>query len=74
MTSDTKAFHALLRRDLRVFIEKSFHTVVPGVEFLDNWHIAAVAYALERCIAGDINRLVISLPPRYMKSRSRHAT
>jgi predicted phage terminase large subunit-like protein len=68
MTSDTKAFHALLRRDLRVFIEKSFHTVVPGVEFLDNWHIAAVAYALERCIAGDINRLVISLPPRYMKS------
>ena len=23
---------------------------------------------MERCIAGDINRLVISLPPRYLKS------
>jgi predicted phage terminase large subunit-like protein len=68
MTSDTKAFHALLRRDLRVFIEKSFHTVVPTVEFLDNWHIAAVAHALKRCIESDINRLVISLPPRYLKS------
>ena len=68
MTANTKEFRALLRNDLSSFIRKAFHTVSPGVEFLDNWHIAAVAYALEQCIEGDINRLVISLPPRYLKS------
>jgi predicted phage terminase large subunit-like protein len=59
---------AALRQDLLTFIEKSFGTVTPGVTYLPNWHIDAVAHALERCIAGDINRLVISLPPRYLKS------
>ena len=68
MTNKTKEFQALLRTDFLSFIQKSFHTVSPGVKFLDNWHIAAVAFALERCIEGDINRLVISLPPRYLKS------
>jgi hypothetical protein len=57
-----------LRNDLLTFIEKSFSTVTPGVKYLPNWHINAVVYALERCIAGDINRLVISLLPRYLKS------
>jgi predicted phage terminase large subunit-like protein len=71
MTSSTKQIkklNTLLRHDLLSFIRKAFHTVSPGVEFLDNWHINAIAYALERCIQGDTNRLVISLPPRYLKS------
>ncbi len=67
-TNEIKEFNSLLRNDLLSFIRRAFHTVSPGVEFLDNWHINAIAYALERCIEGDINRLVISLPPRYLKS------
>jgi predicted phage terminase large subunit-like protein len=68
MSANNSALGAILRTDLPSFLRKSFHTVSPGVEFLHNWHIDAVAYALQRCIDGDINRLVISLPPRYLKS------
>ena len=65
---ELKALYAILRNDLYSFLRKAFHTVSPGVEYLDNWHIEAIAYALERCITGEINRLVITMPPRYMKS------
>jgi len=68
MTKTDLELQALLRTDLPSFLRKSFHTVSPGIEFKPNWHIYAVAYALQRCIDGDINRLVISLPPRYLKS------
>jgi predicted phage terminase large subunit-like protein len=68
MNANKSALHALLRTDLLSFLHKSFHTVCPGATLLPNWHIEAIAYALQQCISGDINRLVISLPPRYLKS------
>ncbi len=71
MTSSTKQqkeVHAMLRNDLLAFIEKAFGTVSPSVEYLPNWHINAIAYALEQCINGDCSRLLITMPPRYMKS------
>jgi len=68
MSANNSALGAILRTDLPSFLRKSFHTVSPGVEYLHNWHIDAIAYALQRCIDGDISRLVISLPPRYLKS------
>jgi hypothetical protein len=33
-----------------------------------NWHIDAIVYQLERIRKGEINRLIINLPPRYLKS------
>ena len=61
---------ALLRQDLSSFIQRVFATVDPGAVYHHNWHIDAIAYQLERIAAGEINRLIITMPPRCMKSIS----
>ena len=33
-----------------------------------NWHIQALAYYLEQVRLGKINRLIINMPPRSLKS------
>ena len=40
----------------------------PGAPFLPNWHIKAIAYQLDRVRRGEITRLIINMPPRYLKS------
>ncbi len=69
----TMAYHArelgaVLRRDLLSFIRKSFGAVSPGDEFMPNWHLDAIAWHLLQCLNGGINRLIITLPPRSLKS------
>lgn len=59
---------AALRQVLASFIQKTFGTVAPGETFLPNWHIDAIAWHLEKCSRGEINRLIITLPPRNLKS------
>lgn len=67
MTNQT-VLNALLRQDLVSFVEKSFHHVSPKQEFTMNWHIRALAHHLEQCRRGNIRRLIITLPPRHLKS------
>jgi hypothetical protein len=59
-----------LRNDLATFIHRTFQTVAPGQQFLMNWHILAIAWHLEQCANGNIKRLLITLPPRHLKSIS----
>lgn len=66
--SDRQVLDVLLRQDLAAFIYRSFQTVVPGTPYRHNWHIEAIAWALTRCARGEIKRLIITLPPRYLKS------
>ncbi|MCK1707659.1 phage terminase large subunit [Bradyrhizobium sp. 143] len=61
---------ALLRTDLRYFIQRAFATVFPGSEYLSNWHIDAIAHQLMRVHDGDCRRLLINQPPRSLKSLS----
>ena len=63
-----RLFRSLLRNDLSAFIQKSFQIVTPGGQYHHNWHIEAIAHQLQRCLDGEINRLVITLPPRNLKS------
>ena len=70
MENDWALLFALLRNDLAAFIQKSFANVAPGKIYKHNWHIEAIAFYLERCLAGDIKRLVITVPPRHLKSIS----
>jgi hypothetical protein len=58
----------LLRNDLRYFLRKCFHTILPGTPYLPNWHIDAIVHQLMRLGDGDINRLLINQPPRSLKS------
>ena len=58
----------LLRRDFVAFVRRTFETVVPGEELHLNWHIHAMAHVLERVRRGKIKRLIITVPPRHLKS------
>ena len=65
---DARILRAVLRQDLVSFIEKVFGTVSPGDEYLHNWHIEAIAWHLQQCLEGRIKRLIITVPPRSLKS------
>ncbi len=67
-TPDRALLEALLRNDLTAFAERCFQTVLPGQEFLPNWHIEAITYQLKRVLKGEIRRLIVTLPPRSLKS------
>jgi predicted phage terminase large subunit-like protein len=58
----------LLRRDLVAFIRRTFEAVAPGETFRMNWHISAMAHVLQEVRLGKINRLIITIPPRHLKS------
>jgi hypothetical protein len=65
---DQALVNALLRKDFELFLRRCFMTLNPGAQYLSNWHIRAIAYQLERIRRGKINRLIINLPPRQLKS------
>jgi predicted phage terminase large subunit-like protein len=53
---------------LPTFTHRVFQTVAPGQLYLPNWHIEAIAWRLMQCLTGKIKRLIITLPPRSLKS------
>lgn len=61
-------FNYLLRNDFSFFAQKVFQTVSPSSGYLHNWHIDAIAHHLQLVMQGEITRLIITVPPRYMKS------
>lgn len=67
---EMQMFDALLRADLSSFIQKTFATVDPGTPYLHNWHVDLIAEYLTACTNRDITRLIVNIPPRYMKSIS----
>lgn len=66
--TDQTALDALLRQDLESFIAKSFSYLAPTQDFVRNWHMRAMAWHLDQCLSGNIRRLIITLPPRHLKS------
>ncbi|KQW20975.1 hypothetical protein ASC80_12515 [Afipia sp. Root123D2] len=66
--NDQELFHALLRNDFEAFLHRCFRMLNPGAEYLSNWHITAIAHQLQRIRDGETNRLIINMPPRYLKS------
>jgi predicted phage terminase large subunit-like protein len=65
---DRRLLDAVLRDDPAAFVQKSFGVVAPGADFRDNWHIHAIAYELQRVLRGETKRLLITMPPRSLKS------
>ncbi|MEJ6785593.1 phage terminase large subunit [Aminobacter sp. Piv2-1] len=57
----------LRRRSLSAFVEASFMEL-GGEGFAPNWHIDAITWHLEEVERGAIKRLIITLPPRHLKS------
>jgi predicted phage terminase large subunit-like protein len=50
------------------FIRHAWSVVEPGAEYVHGWHIDAIGMHLKAIADGDINRLLINVPPGMMKS------
>lgn len=57
-------------KSLHSYIKSAWTIIEPGITFIDNWHIECICEYLEAVSLGQINRLLINMPPRYMKSIS----
>ena len=71
MSLSVAEYHALLRNDFYTFMHGAFlRTKSASAKFLPNWHNALIASKLESCRRGEINRLIITVPPRSLKSHA----
>ena len=50
------------------FIQRAWPVVEPSTRYVHGWHIDAIAAHLEAVTSGEINRLLINVPPGTMKS------
>jgi predicted phage terminase large subunit-like protein len=67
-SSATAVTRALMRRDLYWFVVRVFMTVDASQPFLPNWHIKLVCDWLMLTVNGNLNRFIVTLPPRNLKS------
>ncbi len=58
------------KRDLALYVRSAWPVIEPGTEYIHNWHIDAICEHLQAVFAGDIHRLIVNMPPRFMKSIS----
>ncbi len=68
MLDQQAILRAVCRQDLNAFFEKSFGLVCPDTHYSHNWHIDAIAHHLTEVMTGTCNRLIITMPPRSLKS------
>jgi hypothetical protein len=59
---------ALLRDDFASFAACCFRELNPRARLAMNWHVEVMAGKLAALRAGRIRRLIISVPPRHLKS------
>ncbi len=61
---------ALQRQYLSSFIQRSVPILSPNAPYRHNWHVDCIAWHLEQVAKGKIKRLIITLPPRHLKSHA----
>jgi predicted phage terminase large subunit-like protein len=61
-------YDAQSRKEFYPFLLRTFVELNPGDEYVDNWHVAALAAELEAVERGEVRRLIINQPPRSLKS------
>lgn len=57
-----------LKRSFRLFVPAVWPILEPGVPFVAGWHIDAIAEHLQAVSDGQIQRLLVNMPPRHAKS------
>ena len=58
----------IIKTNFKIFLQKSFYTLHPNTPFINNWHIDLICEYLKALENGEIKRLIINMPPRYLKS------
>jgi len=61
-------YAALISVDQQAFTEECFLQVSPNTEYKSNWHIDCVCEHLRAVERGEIQNLIINMPPRSLKS------
>src|SRR5258707_9796612 len=59
---------SILRTDFRAFVAYVFLVLLPATPFKPNWHIDAIAHNVSQGASGEVERLIIAVPPRHLKS------
>lgn len=67
-TALRRQLEALLRTNLTAFAEKVFQTTSRGDTYRHNWHLEALGHHLQEVAEGRIKRLLVTMPPRNLKS------
>lgn len=68
LQSDKRYLQAILRQDLGAFTVRCFSEIEGSKPYHHNWHLDALAYHLGLVADGSCKRLIITLPPRSLKS------
>ena len=68
MTDQQNVYQALLRQNFYAFVQKVFATLHHSESFDPNWHVEAMCYRLQNIAEGGSDRLLITVPPRHLKS------
>ncbi len=56
------------KRSLLEFVRQAWTIIEPGAPFVEGWHHGAICEHLQAVSAGEIRKLVISVPPEHSKS------
>ena len=68
--SEYDALNAICRESLEAFTCKAFTIAEAGNQFEYNWHIGCIADHLQAVYKGEIDKLIINMPPRAGKTLS----
>lgn len=61
-------FNALCRESFYAFVKKAFNETHGSEHFHDSFAIELICDRLEKCMRGEIRKLIINIPPRNLKS------
>lgn len=56
------------RRSLSDYVQRTFYSLIPGIEYKSNWHVDLICEYLQAVHDGEILRLLVNIPPRFLKS------
>jgi hypothetical protein len=59
---------SILWTDLYAFVQQAFRALHGGEGLIPGWHVEAMVHRFERVAAGDCRRLIVTVPPRHLKS------
>ena len=68
MSNENEVLKAIFRESLTYFSMKVFNEVSANDKYHHNWHIEVICDKLTDVLEGKEKRLIINIPPRYMKS------
>lgn len=53
---------------LAEFVSEEWKTIEPATPLIENWHLGFIGEHLEAVTSGQIRKLLVNMPPRYLKS------